>query len=166
MRFGVGAEERPEKKDSIGQDGNRTNEQATMMAFGFALHARLERAEMNTNDKRSRWQFNLRTLIIAVFVLCAICAANLSAGKPQLMFQFGQEDGGGSVYAVPFGWPLPYLRIPTGDHTRLPADLFLPGLIVDLGVAIVLMVTVVYVWNVVNRFKLLPIKLRWLRRPD
>lgn len=108
---------------------------------------------MNNNDRPFRWQFQLRTLIIAVFALCAFCAANLSAGKPQLMFRFSEQDGGGSVYAVPFGWPLPYVRVPTGDYERLPADLYLPGLLVDLGVAALLLVTVLFLWNALKRFR-------------
>lgn len=108
---------------------------------------------MSNNYKRSRWRFNLRTLIVAVFILCAFCAANFSAGKPQVMFRFSEEDGGGAVYAVPFGWPLPYLRVPTGDYARLPADLYLPGLVVDLGVAAMLLVTVLFLWNVLNRVR-------------
>lgn len=108
---------------------------------------------MHNKHKQTRWRFNLRTLIVVVFILCALFAANLSPGKPQMMFHFNEADGGGLVYGVYYGWPVPYLRLPTGDYARLPADFFMPGLIVDLGVAALLIATIPFVGIVLRRIK-------------
>lgn len=88
-----------------------------------------------------RRQFSLKVLFLVTAAVCAFSAANLSGGKPQVIFQFSEEDGGRAIYASHFGWPATYLRAPTGEHaSTVASDWFVPGLIVDLGFAAVCLV--------------------------
>lgn len=106
---------------------------------------------MTDQPSRSRWRFSLKSVGFVIFVLCAFLAANLSAGKPQVMFRFAEEDGGTAVYGTSYGWPLPYLRVPTGDHDHMPADLFMPGLMVDVSVIALMVAAILFLPRVLSR---------------
>jgi hypothetical protein len=106
---------------------------------------------MNEHDKRVRWRFSLRTLILTVFAVGVTCAATLTRQEPQLMWRFSEADGGGAIYGTSIGWPWTYLRMPVGDYAHVPADLFAPGLIADLAFAAMLIAMLVFAWKSVGR---------------
>jgi hypothetical protein len=89
---------------------------------------------MGEEVMRRRWRFKLRSLLLAMVGLSMLLAATAATGPPREMFRFDNAEGGAVVYARHYGWPVAYLRVPSGEHAgRIPADLFVPGLIVDLA---------------------------------
>ena len=108
---------------------------------------------MNDHDRRVRWRFSIRTMIVSVFAVGVICAVTLTRQEPQLMWRFSQADGGDAMYATSIGWPWTYLRIPVGDYAHAPADLFAPGLIANLAFAAVLIAMLVFAWKRIGRVR-------------
>lgn len=107
---------------------------------------------MRTQPERYRWRYSLRSLLLAIVGLSIFLAATLATGKPRVMFRFDDADGGNVVYAHHYGWPVTYLRVPSGQYAgEIPPDLFAPGLIVDLGVAGGLFVATLFVAAVLKR---------------
>ena len=63
-----------------------------------------------------------------------------------------ESNGGATVYATHYGWPFPYLRVPTGDHAgKLPPDVFVPGLVIDLALVTLVCVAVLSVSTIVGK---------------
>jgi hypothetical protein len=84
---------------------------------------------MSVHAKSGGWQFSLRTMVVAVSLLAVLLAMTLSGGHIK-------ELGSTGIYARHYGWPVPYLRVPARRAAgKLPADLFVPGLILDLALA-------------------------------
>jgi hypothetical protein len=67
------------------------------------------------------------------------------------MHRYSEARGGGVIYARHYGWPIPYLRVPNGAHASMAPDVFVPGLIIDLVLAVILVAVVFRVWVVVRR---------------
>jgi hypothetical protein len=89
---------------------------------------------MGDEGMRRRWRFKLRSLLLAMVGLSMLLAATAATGPPREIFRFDDADGGDVVYAHHYGWPVAYLRVPSGKYAgRMAADLFVPGLIVDLA---------------------------------
>lgn len=89
---------------------------------------------MGDEGMRRRWRFKLRSLLLAMVAISMLLAATAATGPPREMFRFDDADGGAVVYARHYGWPVAYLRVPSGEHAgRIAADLFVPGLIVELA---------------------------------
>jgi hypothetical protein len=76
-----------------------------------------------------RWRFSLKSLLVAVAFLSVFLAITITGGRTKEMGQTG-------IHARHYGWPVAYLRVPTGEYAdKVPADVFVPGLLVDLIVA-------------------------------
>jgi hypothetical protein len=88
-----------------------------------------------------RWRFSLKSLLIAVAFLSVFLAITITGGRTEEMGQTG-------IHARHYGWPVAYLRVPTGEYAdKVPADVFVPGLLVDLIVAAVLFAAVLSAWR-------------------
>ena len=94
---------------------------------------------MSAHAKSAHWRFSLRTVIVAVALLAVLLAMTLSGGQIK-------EMGSTGIHARHFGWPVPYLRVPAQEAAgKLPADLFVPGLVLDLGLAATVAATTIVV---------------------
>lgn len=100
---------------------------------------------MSDNIPSRWWRFSLTSLILAIAFLSVVLAVTLSGGRTQKM-------GRTSIYARHYGWPIPYLRVPTGDHTgKVPADLFVPGLIIDLVLAVIVVAAILFMLALIGK---------------
>jgi hypothetical protein len=105
---------------------------------------------MHDNTISRRWRFSLKSLILGIALLSLMLAVTHSGGQIRVMHRFSEARGGGAIYARHYGWPIPYLRVPTGAHAGKAADVFIPGLIIDLIFAAILVATAFRAWTVVR----------------
>jgi hypothetical protein len=106
---------------------------------------------MGEKSNAGRWRFSLKSLILGIALLSLLLAVTHSGGQTRVMLRFSEARGGGVIYARHYGWPIPYLRIPTGVHAGTAADVFIPGLIIDLVLAAILVAAAFRVWSIVRR---------------
>ena len=99
----------------------------------------MQNSEIGVVKRGWRPRFRLRTLALVLALLAVLLAMNVSTGPPKLMVQ--------SIYGYHYGWPLTYLRVPTGEHAHIPLDLFVPGLLVNFAAAFFLLAGVIVVWR-------------------
>jgi hypothetical protein len=88
-----------------------------------------------------RWRFSLKSLAFAMACLSLFLALTFSGGQVRRM----SLDGPTRIVARHYGWPVPYLRIPTGTHSSISWDVFLPGLFIDLALAILVVAAMFFV---------------------
>jgi hypothetical protein len=105
---------------------------------------------MNNETTASRWRFSLKSLTLGIALLSLLLAVTHSGGQTRVMHRYSEARGGGIIYARHYGWPIPYLRAPTGAHAGMAADVFVPGLIIDLVLAVIVVAVVFRVWAVLR----------------
>ncbi len=98
---------------------------------------------MNDNRVKARLRFTLRTMMLTVLVVGVLTATAVTKRDSQLMWQFSEADGGGAMYGTTYGWPFPYLRVPVGRYAHVPSDWFVPGLIANATI-VLLVLAVLY----------------------
>jgi hypothetical protein len=106
---------------------------------------------MNNETTSHRWRFSLKSLVLGIALVSLVLAVTHSGGQTRVMHRYSEARGGGVIYARHYGWPVPYLRVPTGAHAGMAADVFVPGLIIDLVLAVILVAVAFRVWVVVCR---------------
>src|SRR5687768_15705148 len=95
----------------------------------------LGRLGMIHNTTSRRWRFSLKSLIFGIALLSLFLAVTHSGGQIRVMHRYSEARGGGVIYGRHHGWPIPYLRVPSGAHAGMAPDVFIPGLIIDLVLA-------------------------------
>ena len=74
------------------------------------------------------WRFSLRSLVVTIALVSVFMAITLSGAQTKEIARTG-------IYARHFGWPIAYLRVPAREHSgKVPADLFVPGLLIDIAI--------------------------------
>ncbi len=98
---------------------------------------------MNDNRVQARLRFTLRTLMLTVLAVAMLAATAVTRRESQVMWQFSEADGGDAMYGTSYGWPVPYLRVPVGQYAHVPSDWFVPGLIANATI-VLLVLAVLY----------------------
>jgi hypothetical protein len=106
---------------------------------------------MRDNSTSRRWRFSLKSLILGIALFSLMLAVTHSGGQTRVMHRYSEARGGEAIYARHYGWPISYLRVPTGAHAGKAADAFIPGLIIDLIFAAILVAAAIRVWTVVRK---------------
>ena len=108
---------------------------------------------MNDNRVQARLRFTLRTLMLTVLAVAVLAATAVTKRESQVMWQFSEADGGDAMYGTTYGWPFSYLRIPVGQYGHVSPDWFVPGLIANATIVLLVMAVLYFTSRFVHHWR-------------